>query len=817
MSVEKALGLAELGMWVFPVALITDPTSGKVVKAPLKDEGYENGLKDATNDTKVIKARWKRHPDALVGVHTGRSNVNVSDLDVKRDDEGNILYDGFDTLDEAFLPLPDTFAYTTVGGEGAHYIYEAPEGVVLNGQTNYRRMKGVDRRGGESYVVWNGPVPASRAEFAPSPDWLNDPITARSVEHFEGTVKDWYESLEPGAPNLLVRNAIERLEDRYTANGNDMGHSEMVEAQHNAIRLGAEGNPGVDELLATIEALWLDRDPALHGTPSSEWAYKFQEALTSGIEKHGAAINLRSQIPPYTLALVPSDVPDSAISRTPATKAGFRDLLALLTARIQDDFVVTSILWSAPATKELAREWGLEFVYKRVTDARTRPEPIRENPTLKVVETPDEVVPESETPTSGASFLTPAEREIANCNWTFIDEYVAASADKGYHNPHYDIPAAWTVLSMAFGRKAYIPKGKPLEMNLWFVILGESGTGKTASISMTKQVLDVLLRDGETFYNLGANSTLAGLLPAFIDRDGKPSMILHDEAGDFFDNLKVKDYMRELEDNYSKWYDGEVDPSNKVSLKEYKGKGAHTSFNVYMLGTPNRLTERIDTAMFASGFAARVNWGWAPPPLDDDSKYMASLVETDDKGRNPHVLSLAADLAHASARFGGENRVRVGASQEAIDRLVAAHKAFDKAAKKHDRYDVVEPAVTRLGRETIWKCSALLALYRGETEISLLDVLTTLTYAESWFENLLRVAEATSEGEFSRDLNEIEAFIKSQGGGVTQARLNHRFNTMIRHSPRELSDRIDFLVVSGRINRKDTGDNKIRYEINGGE
>src|SRR5690606_37741761 len=42
-----------------------------------------------------------------------------------------------------------------------------------------------------------------------------------------------------------------------------------------------------------------------------------------------------------------------------------------------------SILWNAPTTKALAREWGIDFVYQRIETSKHTPEPERENPRLE--------------------------------------------------------------------------------------------------------------------------------------------------------------------------------------------------------------------------------------------------------------------------------------------------------------------------------------------------------------------------------------------------------------------------------------------------
>src|SRR5690606_36496372 len=340
-----------------------------------------------------------------------------------------------------------------------------------------------------------------------------------------------------------------------------------------AIRLGAEGHPGVPELLARLESAWLSRPAENHSTPEDQWQWKFVEGLTSGVEKAGAIIGILDEAPEWSLDLVPDSIPDNQVVGQPGDRTAFSKLLNGLVKEVPDNATIFSILWNAPVTKDISREWGADFVYKRIVDARDVPEQERENPTIP------EASPEGEVVTVSDKFLTPEEEEKVKSIHTFIDDYLTGSHGKGFTNETYAVPAAWTVLSMAFGFQAIITKGVPLSMNLWFLVLGYSGTGKSSQDEYMTSVLNLLMRDDNVFYNLGANSSPEALHEALLERDRLASIIHHDEASDFFDNIKRKDWMASLKDQFSKWYSGRVDPMQKVRLKELKGKAAETSFN----------------------------------------------------------------------------------------------------------------------------------------------------------------------------------------------------------------------------------------------
>ncbi|MGG7211962.1 hypothetical protein, partial [Clostridium baratii] len=55
------------------------------------------------------------------------------------------------------------------------------------------------------------------------------------------------------------------------------------------------------------------------------------------------------------------------------------------------------------------------------------------------------------------TFLSDAEEEAVALRPTFIDIYRQATDSKGFTNPIYVVPVAWTALSMAFGYRGFVP------------------------------------------------------------------------------------------------------------------------------------------------------------------------------------------------------------------------------------------------------------------------------------------------------------------------------------------------------------------------
>lgn len=147
-QIDVALAYANTGFPIFPCHPV-----GNDAKKPLT----RNGLKDATNDAKLVARMWERNPDALIGLPTGeRSGLWVLDLDMPKGDTPG----GRETLSALGLDcvLGDAIQVNTrSGGLHAYFKHDPEKGY---GNTAGARGKGlgdgIDTRSEGGYVIAPG-------------------------------------------------------------------------------------------------------------------------------------------------------------------------------------------------------------------------------------------------------------------------------------------------------------------------------------------------------------------------------------------------------------------------------------------------------------------------------------------------------------------------------------------------------------------------------------------------------------------------------------------------------------------------------------
>jgi hypothetical protein len=350
-----AFSLAKLGLHVFPLAAKNQPIT-------------RHGHLDATTDPDMILQWWSENPRAWVGVHCGASGINALDLDRKD------MRDGFEALELQWLETPDTFTYETQNN-GEHKIYAAPEGVPLNGVKDYRGWSGVDRKAGSSYVVWYGPAPKSRDEFTPAPAWLCDPARTHVGSSFEGGLGRVAGPTARGRPGRRgARRNPAHPEGRVRPQRPD-----RAAVRVRSPRLG--GHPGIGQALDALRAEWL-RPPY----DTDDYAYEFDAALAGAVAKAGAEDERIAALPnvrrhPHLAARSGFDA--EILFGSKRDKAHYFTVLRALVGTGLADDQIAALAWSAPSIRGWTREWGIDYLYAQIAEARAKLVP-GENPALEL-------------------------------------------------------------------------------------------------------------------------------------------------------------------------------------------------------------------------------------------------------------------------------------------------------------------------------------------------------------------------------------------------------------------------------------------------
>ena len=195
-----ALRYADLGWRAVPVFEVTNGrcacTSGKLCSRPGKHPRTKNGVKDATNDRKVIEQWWRQWPDANIGIATGKvSNIIVVDVDPR--------HGGRETLEKLHKKLGQwtkTVAAST-GGGGRHYIFAYPD-ISIRSDTNGKSLgPGLDVLSDGSYFI------------------------ASNSRHVSGKRYFWVDGRSPDEiePARLRKVWLERLQSRGTERALEIG------------------------------------------------------------------------------------------------------------------------------------------------------------------------------------------------------------------------------------------------------------------------------------------------------------------------------------------------------------------------------------------------------------------------------------------------------------------------------------------------------------------------------------------------------------------------------------------------------------------
>ncbi|MDI4655550.1 DUF3987 domain-containing protein [Xanthobacter autotrophicus] len=154
----------------------------------------QHGFRDATTNINVVRAMWRKHPDAMPGINLGAAALLAIDAD-----EGRIGIAAFEALCEPHGGVPECPMVDTPAGGGRHFIFRQRPGEKLGNGRGGLPPKAecpVDVRGAGGYIIAPGSVryggdfadgiydigdgdPLDILQAPELPEWLHDILTGK--------------------------------------------------------------------------------------------------------------------------------------------------------------------------------------------------------------------------------------------------------------------------------------------------------------------------------------------------------------------------------------------------------------------------------------------------------------------------------------------------------------------------------------------------------------------------------------------------------------------------------------------------------------
>jgi hypothetical protein len=362
------------------------------------------------------------------------------------------------------------------------------------------------------------------------------------------------------------------------------------------------------------------------------------------------------------------------------------------------------------------------------------------------------------------TLLTPEERaEVEADDTWFGARYLAwAKSTVPLLNPPYHRMNALMLLSLVFSDVGFaVPKSGPIALNLFGTILGDSTTGKSEALFLLDRCIDYHFKDDSP--NIGGDASGSALTEKLIERDGKPSLFLSDEAHGLFKQMAGDNsWMVGLKEKLTELFDGKVRQKLRTGNKDISGRKAVTYFNTYFMGTVAQMVDVLDEGFWTSGLGNRMIWAVGAPVEPDDSTYEAEQIEDYSPAtydQMPRQWSAEFLSAKETLRSVIGTRGKVVMDTAALARQSKMKKFVNKTLPHgHEHERLLKPAMIRL-EKNVWKVAALVAMSRGSEIITLHDELIAIEAGEEWLNNIVELIGTTTASHSEREATKIEVFI----------------------------------------------------------
>ena len=408
------------------------------------------------------------------------------------------------------------------------------------------------------------------------------------------------------------------------------------------------------------------------------------------------------------------------------------------------------------------------------------------------------------------SILTDKERQVVAESPTIVDEYVEWAASKTDAARVYHVAGIFTVLSVVFGEFGHaFPKFGKLRLNLWFLVLGVT----TRARKSTSRGLMIKLLDGlstpDYEYDEGGDFTSEALLERLSEKPRQSSLIHRDEVQGMFNDIHTKGYMSNLSDTLTELYDGKV--RSVMRRGQERTNAQETNFVMFLMGIVSKVTSVLTLDDFATGFLARFMYviGEAPTRTKE-SEWLDQASPEQMAGGDPVYLKLVSKLMRARTlwqkRVPDRHTTPIYFNDDAWFRWNEANWDLSQSILHHDRADILESAVDRMGKSAI-KAATLLAMVEGKDRVELKHVLIALHYTEGWTEDMVRAAEMVSESFWKKDMHTLHDIIMKRGGAI---RWEDAYSKMDK-KPGEFQQLVEGVVLSNMARVKIDEKTKTRW------
>lgn len=539
-------------------------------------------------------------------------------------------------------------------------------------------------------------------------------------------------------------------------------------------------------------------------------AYENVTVESRAIIRLPAEVNYEGEgdLPDYATALdkLPSDFDLDILTKehkegTDRSRLRYRLLCDLFRTGLDFEDVL-SLAWNAP----VSRKWkedprNLRGLIAEALKAQQETEGQVYNPHFEPSEDEEEEgVSNQEWP----KLLTEDERDSIRGDQNFLrryDEFNRVKLGRQYNGPYVRMHA-WQVLSAAFSTVGFIPRGNgPEGLNLFSMIVGDSGSGKTTALKPYQQCLNEIFGEDKGWY-IGSNASPNALHEKLLERDGKFSVLNADEAHGWFRQVNTQQWADGIYEALAGFYDGDVPPMLRTGNREISGKSAKCHFNMHLQGTMDgelSLSTVLTRSMFLSGFLARFIWTIGEPShmTQESMEETQSNADYVRLGYEPVIRQWAAEFSDTKTKLRAKhkrNSIAMMMDSESLARMSAVKWQITEMYRGDRNWEILQPSVMRLG-PNIRRAASLLALEEGEDTVSLRHTLIAIEAAEEWVHSLAIMADKISDSEWKRLVEEVYQFIASKDRVSLEA-VNRRFDS--RHL-KDLTMQIETLKAQGRV------------------